>query len=192
MKQRLAEHLYNLNPKFVRVEDHGNFEPKDLYHERVKILNKFKKKNWKNNIAEMKAQTVEDVVPIFVALAPNLFHRNNVEVTYVGTSNFIMEPIRFVPLYFVVMPHSMLIVTEVPFTTTLAHTIVGMRFKPQIPRGANLVSMDTKMPRKVDMIFVGQPSDPIRGKSKPPRTLRPLGPLGYFELPMVNPSRPPL
>jgi hypothetical protein len=26
-----------LNPKLVRVEDHGDFEPEDLYHERVKI-----------------------------------------------------------------------------------------------------------------------------------------------------------
>jgi len=32
-----------------------------------------------------------------------------------------------------------------------------MRFRPQTPRGTNLVSMHIKMPRKVDRIFVGQP-----------------------------------
>ncbi len=31
---------------------------------------------------EMKAQTVVDVAPIFVAPTPNLFHHNNVGVTY--------------------------------------------------------------------------------------------------------------
>jgi hypothetical protein len=49
-----------------------------------------------------------DVVPIFVVHAPSLFHHNNVGIIYLGTSNLIMEPIRFVPLYFVVMPQSML------------------------------------------------------------------------------------
>ncbi len=37
------------------------------------------------------------------------------------------------------------------------------------------MSVHTKMPREVDMIFVGQPSDPRGGKSKPPRPSRPLG-----------------
>jgi len=31
---------------------------------------------------EMKAQIVVDVVPIFVVLAPNLLHHNNVRITY--------------------------------------------------------------------------------------------------------------
>ncbi len=52
----------------------------------------------------MRAQTMVDVIPIFVGLAPNLLHHNNVGVTYVGTSNFKMELIRFILLYFVVMP----------------------------------------------------------------------------------------
>jgi hypothetical protein len=42
----------------------------------------------------MRAQTVVDVVPIFVALAQHLL----------GTSNFKMEPVRSIPLYFVAMP----------------------------------------------------------------------------------------
>jgi len=52
---------------------------------------------------EMRAQIVVDVVPIFVAPTPNLWHHNNVGVTYVGTSNFKMEPIRIVPLYSMAM-----------------------------------------------------------------------------------------
>jgi hypothetical protein len=80
----------------------------------------------------------------------------------------------------------MVIIIEVPFTITPTHTIVGMRSRPQIPRGINLVSMHIEMPREVDMIFVGQPSNLKRGGS------RPLGPLGYLGLPMVNSSKPPL
>ncbi len=56
-------------------------------------------------------QTMADVVPIFVALAPNLCHHNNVGVTYTRTSNFKVEPIRFVTLYFMAMPHSMVTIT---------------------------------------------------------------------------------
>jgi hypothetical protein len=51
----------------------------------------------------MKAQIVADVVPISIALAPNLLHHNNVGIIYPGTSNLRMEPIRFVPLYSMAM-----------------------------------------------------------------------------------------
>jgi hypothetical protein len=44
-----------------------------------------------------------NIVPIFVALAPNMLHHNNVRITYVGASNFRMEPVKSIPLYFVVM-----------------------------------------------------------------------------------------
>jgi hypothetical protein len=84
-----------------------------------------------------------DVVPIFVAPTPNLFHHNNVRITYVGTSNLKVEPIRFVPLYFVAMIYSMVIVIEAPFTTTPAHTIVDMRSGPHISKGIDLMSMHT-------------------------------------------------
>jgi hypothetical protein len=53
---------------------------------------------------KMRVQTMAYVVPIFVAFTPNLFHHNNVGVTYTGTSNFKVEPIRSVPLYFAAMP----------------------------------------------------------------------------------------
>jgi hypothetical protein len=84
-----------------------------------------------------------------------LFHHNNVGVTSVRNSNFKMELVRYVPLYFVAMPHSMVIVTKTSFTTTPAHTIVGMKFRPQTPRGTNLVIMHTVMPKEVEKIFVG-------------------------------------
>ncbi len=42
VKQGFAKHFQNLNPKPTRTKDHGNFEPEDLYHEKVKIPNRFK------------------------------------------------------------------------------------------------------------------------------------------------------
>jgi hypothetical protein len=55
---------------------------------------------------------MEDV-PIFVTRVPNLLHHNNVGVTYLKTYNFKMELVIYVPLYFVAMPQSMVIVTKV-------------------------------------------------------------------------------
>jgi hypothetical protein len=52
----------------------------------------------------MITQIVANVILIFVTHAPSLLHHNNVGVTYVKTYNFIMEPIRSAPLYFVAMP----------------------------------------------------------------------------------------
>jgi hypothetical protein len=42
VKQRFVEHFQNLNLELARVEDHGDFELEDLYHERVRILYRFK------------------------------------------------------------------------------------------------------------------------------------------------------
>jgi hypothetical protein len=41
-RQVFAEHFQNLNLELARIEDHGDFEPKDLYHEKAKISNRFK------------------------------------------------------------------------------------------------------------------------------------------------------
>jgi len=98
-----------------------------------------------------------NVIPIFVVHAPNLIHRNNVGVTYVRTSDLKVEPIRSVPLYYVAMPHSMVIVIEAPFIITPTRSIVNMKSIPQTPREIDLVNMHTKMPRKVDIIFARQP-----------------------------------
>jgi hypothetical protein len=131
---------------------------------------------------------MEDVL-IFVVLIPNLLHHNNVGVIYPIISNFKMELVISIPLYFVAMPQSMVIVIEAPFVITLAHIVVGMRFRPQIPRETELVSVHTKMPRKVDRIFVRQPLDPGGGGSDP---LRPPRPSRCFGLPMMNLGIPPL
>ncbi len=59
-----VEHFQNLNKELARVEDHGDFELKDLYNEKVIIPYRPKKQIQKNNRVEMKAQTVVDVIPI--------------------------------------------------------------------------------------------------------------------------------
>jgi hypothetical protein len=51
----------------------------------------------------MGAQTMVDVVHVFVAPAPNLLHHNNVGVTYLRISNLRMEPIKSIPLYSMAM-----------------------------------------------------------------------------------------
>jgi hypothetical protein len=104
VRQGIAKHFQNLNPILARVGNHGHIEPKDLYHERVRILNRLREQIFKKNRVEMKAQTVVNVIPISVVPVPSLLHQNNIGVTYVGTSNFRMEQIRFVRIYFVAMP----------------------------------------------------------------------------------------
>jgi hypothetical protein len=76
-----------------------------------------------------------DVVFIYVAPAPSLLHHNNVGVTYAKISNFRMEPVKFVPLYFVAMIQLIIIVIEIPFVSTPIHNIVGIKSKGQIPNG---------------------------------------------------------
>jgi hypothetical protein len=101
----------------------------------------------------MKAETMADVVPIFITPTQSLLHNNNIGVTYKKTSNFRMEPLIFVPLYSMVMPRSMIIVIEVPFVSTLIHTIIGIRFRPQTPRGTKLVSLHENMPKELNRVF---------------------------------------
>jgi hypothetical protein len=52
----------------------------------------------------MRTQIGVDVVLIFVAHVQSLLHQDNIIVTYVGISNFIMEPVTSMPLYYVAMP----------------------------------------------------------------------------------------
>jgi len=101
----------------------------------------------------MKVQNVVDVVPIFIAPIQSLLHNNNIRVTYRRTSNFRMKLVRSIPLYFVVMCRFMIIVTEVPFVSTLVHIVVGIRYRPQTPRGTKLVSLHEDMPREVNNFF---------------------------------------
>jgi hypothetical protein len=41
-----------------------------------------------------------------------------------------MELVKFVPLYYVAMLQSMIIIIETPFVTTPIHIVVGMRSRP--------------------------------------------------------------
>jgi hypothetical protein len=134
VRQGFAEHFQNLNPKPIKAKDHGDFELEDLYHEKVKIINRPREQIWRNNKVEMKAQTVANIIPISITLAPNLFHHNNIGGTCAKTSNFKVEPIRSIPLYYVAMFHSMVTITKASFTTIPTHIIVGMRSKPQTPK----------------------------------------------------------
>jgi len=83
---------------------------------------------------EMKAQIVEDV-PISITPIPSLLHQNNIGVTYVGPSNFIMEPIISMPLHFMVMPQSIIIAIETSFVSILIHTIDGVKSRPTNSKG---------------------------------------------------------
>jgi hypothetical protein len=98
----------------------------------------------------MKVQNVANIIPISITPTPNLFHHNNVGGTYARTSNFKVEPIRSIPLYYVAMFHSMVIITKASFTTTPTHIIVGMRSRPQTPKGTDLANMHIDMSKEVD------------------------------------------
>jgi len=80
----------------------------------------------------------------------------------------------------------MIIVIEAPFVLALVHIVVGIKSRPQIPRGRELVSFQEDISIEVNIASINQPLDLGRGD------LDPLRPLGPFRLPMVNLSRPPL
>jgi hypothetical protein len=71
-----------------------------------------------------------DVVPIFVAFIPSMLHQNNIGVTYARTSNFRMEQVRPMPLYYVAMPQFIIIVTKVLFVSALVHIVDGVKSRP--------------------------------------------------------------
>jgi hypothetical protein len=54
VKQGFVEHFQNLNLEHARVKNHGYIELEDLYHDRVKIPHRLRKKNWKNNRMEIR------------------------------------------------------------------------------------------------------------------------------------------
>ncbi len=63
----------------------------------------------------------------------------------------------------------------------LVNTIVGIKSRPQTPRGTKFVGLHEDKPWEMSKVFVSQPSNQRGGR-----------PLGYFGLPMVHPGRPPL
>jgi hypothetical protein len=71
-----------------------------------------------------------EVVPIFITPTQSLLHNNNIGITNRKTSNFKMELVRSILLYYVVMHQFMITIIEAPFVSTLVHTIVGIKSKP--------------------------------------------------------------
>jgi hypothetical protein len=61
---------------------------------------------------QMRAQTMGDVVFNFITPILSLLHQNNIGVTYLGTSNFKMELVNSMPIYFVVMPQSIITILK--------------------------------------------------------------------------------
>jgi hypothetical protein len=138
VRQGFVENFQNLNLELARVRNHGHIEPKDLNHERPRIPNRLKEQIWINNKVKMKVQVVADVVPIFIAFVQSLLHQDNIGITYARTSNFKMELITSMPLYFEVMPQYIIIVNEASFVSAPVNIIVGIISKPQTPRGAKI------------------------------------------------------
>jgi len=101
----------------------------------------------------MKAQTMVDVVLVFVVIVPSLLHQNHIGVTYSGTSNFKMELVRFVPLYFIAMPQFIIIIIEPPFVSTPIHIIDGFRSKTQTPRIIEFVNLHENILENVNKIY---------------------------------------
>jgi len=64
-----------------------------------------------------------------------------------------MEPVRFVPLYFVA-PQSIITVIEPSFVSTPIHIIDGVRSRTQTPRGTKFVSVHEDIPKKVNKVLL--------------------------------------
>ncbi len=88
-----------------------------------------------------------------------MLHQDNIGTTYVGTSNLRMEPITFVPLYFVAMPQFIIIITKALFVSTPINIVVGLKSRPQTPKGTKFVNLCEDMPQEVKGVFASQPSN---------------------------------
>ncbi len=67
MKQGFVKHFQNLNPKLARIGIHGLIELEDLYHEMVRILDRFNKQIYREKKIKMRIQIVVNVIPISIA-----------------------------------------------------------------------------------------------------------------------------
>ncbi len=83
----------------------------------------------------MRVQIVENVIPIFVAHVQSLLHQDNIRVTYARTSNFRMELVTSMPLYFVAMPQSIILVIEALFVLMPINITIGIRSRTQTQKG---------------------------------------------------------
>jgi hypothetical protein len=95
----------------------------------------------------MRTQTRVNVVSISIAPIQSLLQQNNIGITYVKTSNFIMEPRRPMPLYFVVMPQFIITVIEAPFVSTPVIIVGNMKSRPHTLRGTKFVNLHEDFPR---------------------------------------------
>jgi hypothetical protein len=55
VRQGFAKHFQNLNLEPARIKNHGYSELKELYHERFRILDRFKEQIWRDNSVDMRA-----------------------------------------------------------------------------------------------------------------------------------------
>jgi hypothetical protein len=94
----------------------------------------------------MRAQIVVDVIHVSIALILNMLHQNHIGVTCERTSNFRMESVRSMPLYFVAMPQFIIIVIEPSFLLAPIHTIDGARSITQTPRAIEFVNLHENIP----------------------------------------------
>jgi hypothetical protein len=83
----------------------------------------------------MRAQIKVDAIFIFVIPIQSLLQQNNIGVTYARTSIFRMEPIRYVPLYYVVMAQSIITIIEVPFVSAPITTIGDIKSRSHTLKG---------------------------------------------------------
>jgi hypothetical protein len=167
VKQGFVKHFQNLNLKLVRIGIHGLIELEDLYHEMVRILDRFNKQICRDNKIKMRIQTVVDVIPISIAHVQSQLQQNNIGITYARTSNFRMDPVRYVPLYFVAMPQSIITVIEAPFVLAPIITIGSIKSRPHTLRGTKFVNLHKDFPKEVNKVFINQPSYQGRGNSNP-------------------------
>jgi hypothetical protein len=94
-----------------------------------------------------------DVVFISIALLLSLLHQNHIGVTYVGTSNFRMELVRFV--HYTLWQCLRVIVIELPFVSTPVHIVDGFRSRTQTLIATKIESLHEDILRKVNNFFVG-------------------------------------
>jgi hypothetical protein len=93
-------------------------------------------------------------------------------LNYPGTSNLIMELVRSIPLYYVAMPQSMVIVTKAPFVIAPTHIVVNMRSKPSNSKGNTTCQCAYKNVQRGGHDFYWTTIRCKKRKLKPTRTIK--------------------
>ncbi len=58
------------------------------------------------------------------------------------------------PLYFMVMPQSIITIIEAPFVSTLVTIVGDIGSRPHVLRGIEFVNLHEDFPKEVNIIFV--------------------------------------